>query len=330
MISNGLLNRIALKAFIACFIVVVFLYVMIFLIGERFPFGILFLYGPRFYYFVPVFILIFLSLLLGRSVFLWSLVFGFLTVFIFSGVVINLSEVSCAPEKSLRVVTYNVHRWSVSFDSFSSLIENVSPDLVAIQECAPSNWPTPEGWYRERFGESIILSRYPILEKDVYLRGRSASCLYCKIETPYGLVDFYCIDLLTPRRVVEALYEDLSKFRKYSKYKSKIVLDQRWLESLGLERWINNKKNNYKIIAGDYNLVTDSNIYKNIWSNYINAFDAEGKGFGFTKKTKINVFEYGSRIDHILTTSNISTIKCWLGPDLGSDHFPLIADLVIN
>lgn len=72
----------------------------------------------------------------------------------------------------------------------------------------------------------------------------------------------------------------------------------------------------------------DSTIYREFWQAYGNAFDRTGFGLGYTKQTVIRGRSYGLRIDHILTGSGWQATRCWVGPDLGSDHLPMIADLV--
>ena len=35
-------------------------------------------------------------------------------------------------------------------------------------------------------------------------------------------------------------------------------------------------------------------------------------------------------IDHILVSKNIVTARRWIGPETGSDHLPVFADLVLQ
>ena len=48
-----------------------------------------------------------------------------------------------------------------------------------------------------------------------------------------------------------------------------------------------------------------------------------GLGFGATKRTRW----FGVRIDHVLAGPGWTTERAWIGPDLGSDHLPMVADL---
>jgi endonuclease/exonuclease/phosphatase (EEP) superfamily protein YafD len=104
------------------------------------------------------------------------------------------------------------------------------------------------------------------------------------------------------------------------------MIGDRWYESSSLHGWIGSFPETNKIIAGDFNLTVDSPIYREIWSNYRNAFSDSAYGYGYTKFTKINRFRYSARIDHVLSTPGLRPVRARVGPDLGSDHFPLIAD----
>lgn len=82
------------------------------------------------------------------------------------------------------------------------------------------------------------------------------------------------------------------------------------------------------VVAGDFNLPVESTIYRESWRSWMNAFEARGRGFGYTKSE-------GSllriRIDHILATRQWFRVSgAWLGPDVGSDHRPVIADLMFR
>jgi hypothetical protein len=43
--------------------------------------------------------------------------------------------------------------------------------------------------------------------------------------------------------------------------------------------------------------------------------------------TVIRPFHFGAPVDHILVSRNIEVKHFEVGPDIGSDHLPLIADL---
>ena len=50
-----------------------------------------------------------------------------------------------------------------------------------------------------------------------------------------------------------------------------------------------------------------------------------GLEFGYTEWPRMHEMRFGIRIDHVLCTSDWRLRQCWLGPDIGCDHLPLIA-----
>lgn len=57
------------------------------------------------------------------------------------------------------------------------------------------------------------------------------------------------------------------------------------------------------------------------------AFSAMGFGIGNTTYVDKGGIKWGSRIDHILTRGRWHASRCWVGPDIGSDHRPVLADI---
>jgi endonuclease/exonuclease/phosphatase family metal-dependent hydrolase len=226
-------------------------------------------------------------------------------------------------------MTYNIHRWGVSPQEFSELLDQVRPDLVAIQECAPSRWKVPPEWHVERGVYSLVVSRYPITKVEKSRREHEVNGLYCVVAAPAGPIGFCCVDLLTPRRALDKVLDSETIFDLTQTNAATKRIDFRWQESEQLSSLLKQFPES-KIIACDFNLTTDSPIYRKFWSAYDNAFSRSEFGFGHTKKTKINIFRYTSRIDHILSTTDFLPLRCWIGPDFGSDHLPVIAEFALD
>ena len=78
------------------------------------------------------------------------------------------------------------------------------------------------------------------------------------------------------------------------------------------------------LLAGDFNTPGESGIYREYWDDFCNAFSASGWGFGYS-------YYYGLRcqvrVDHILGGSGWQSRRCWIGPDVGSPHRLVLADL---
>ncbi len=83
------------------------------------------------------------------------------------------------------------------------------------------------------------------------------------------------------------------------------------------------------VVMGDFNTPT--------WSPFFRSFlkrtglvDAAGTGWPATTRFSrrfAEFFHFGSPIDHILVSPSIEVRSFSLGPDVGSDHFPVVADL---
>ncbi|SCM74628.1 putative Endonuclease/exonuclease/phosphatase [uncultured Pleomorphomonas sp.] len=84
------------------------------------------------------------------------------------------------------------------------------------------------------------------------------------------------------------------------------------------------------VAMGDFNTPT--------WSPFFQSFlktsglvDAAGTGWPsttrFSRRWLVKRFYVGSPVDHILVSPNIEVKRFEVGPDIGSDHLPVIADL---
>jgi len=59
-------------------------------------------------------------------------------------------------------------------------------------------------------------------------------------------------------------------------------------------------------------------------ARYAFAFERAGWGYGYTRPTALP----WTRIDHLFAGPGWQWSRCRVGPDLGSDHLPLIAEVV--
>ena len=83
------------------------------------------------------------------------------------------------------------------------------------------------------------------------------------------------------------------------------------------------------IAMGDFNTPT--------WSPFFQAFlktsglvDASGTGWPATTRFSrrfAKLVHFGSPVDHILVSRDVEVQRFEVGPDIGSDHFPVVADL---
>ena len=315
--------------------IVVALYAAIMLqLGSRFSPMTVFLFAPRWIVALPLLPVLLIALCRPKSRLLFGVIAAWIVAFPILGLRANLptAETTLEPKEvqELRLLTSNVEGDN-GITQLEEMIAGDTFDFVALQECNKKKIELPAGWHHFRDGRLLVASRYPIRDIDRHRRHNPPSKwppvngVRCRVETPFGLVGICNVHMQSPRPTLERI---LTK----SGLKEPLISMQ-WLqqtnenrdrESEELVRWLN-EWDDLAIVAGDFNTPTESHIYRRDWSQFKNGFDQAGTGFGFTKWTEFRSFNYGMRIDHILTSKDWRTQNIKLGQDIGSDHLPVMA-----
>jgi vancomycin resistance protein VanJ len=144
---------------------------------------------------------------------------------------------------------------------------------------------------------------------------------------PAGEVCFATMHLYSPRRGLTSVLDQNTILRPSESGHLEEEIANRWQDSAEAAQALG-RIDRPKIIAGDLNMPADSAIYRTFWAGYRNAFGEAGLGFGYTEWPEMRKLWFGIRIDHVLCNDGWRPRSCWVGPDVGSDHLPLIADLV--
>jgi hypothetical protein len=227
--------------------------------------------------------------------------------------------------QSLSVMSVNLGGRVENIALIKEQIVNEQLVLIAFQETPKSEATkiVPQGWDIHCIGQMCLASAYKLK----YLNSQSRRVLggWGQLGLLYELqinerkIYVMNLHLETPRKG----YEDfqLSKLNFEAIFKN---TEQRYIESSIISSWLENKAP--VIILGDFNMPVESSIYRENFGHYNNAFNEAGFGFGFTKHIRI----LSVRIDHILTDDNFSVIEAKVGNDVGSDHSPILATLVLN
>jgi endonuclease/exonuclease/phosphatase (EEP) superfamily protein YafD len=304
------------------------------LAGERWWLATIMLFGPRWVYGAPLVLLIPAAAMLRRRL-LWPLaVAAVVVVWPIMGLCLPWGRVVAPDGPMLRVLTFNVAGEATTPDALLKLIETFQPDVVALEEsCAAEFYGWPKEWQVLQHGELLVASRYPmyeIPEIDHVYPGQVSlrwTLLQCVISTPDGDVDFCCIHLPSPRSGIATVLDQSTVLAPSRSGMVDEGTRKRRRQADEAARWVEGKSASV-ILAGDFNMTTDGSIYRGAWGRYRNAFSTSGSGFGNTIRAGTHGWQFGARIDHILTGSHWWPRRCWVGPDIGSDHLPLIADLV--
>jgi vancomycin resistance protein VanJ len=329
-------RRVMLAALAVAYLLVMsLLWILLRAAGDRWWFATVLLYAPRWLFGLPLVVLIPVSAWGNRRA-VWPLLAA-MAIFVFPimGLRIPLAWPSGTDKLPLRVVTCNMQGGKIAQDALVELVRTEQVDIVALQECdGDIRLPWPDGWHVLREGGLVVASRFPLRDKSHSRRAHPqsqwppANAMRCVVGAPSGDLGFCCIHLLSPRSGLEQVLDQGTILAPVRSRTLREVIEWRRWESEELKQWIDDFQRP-TIIAGDFNMPVDSAIYRDMWSSFANAFDAAGLGFGYTKLTSKRGWSYGARIDQILyNAGSFSCCNCWVGPDVGSDHFPLFADIL--
>jgi endonuclease/exonuclease/phosphatase family metal-dependent hydrolase len=307
----------------AYFIVVTAIWLFLRIEGDRNWLGTVMLFGPMWVTTLPLAVLI-----PGAAVFrrksLPVLIAG-------SAVAVFLLMGFCLPwrtafqrrgfVKPLRILTCNVHGKSV----LNKLIAANDPDIVILQE-----WPggkerplVGEGpWFVREDGELLISSRFPITKTQVFTNATwsdwGGSAARYDIAAPGGTLHLFNLHLGSPHRPFAAVMagKPMAKER-LEQYLVVRTEQSRVLSQLAADA------GNAVVLGGDFNTPCEGRVYHQYWSDFSDAYASAGFGVGHT------YFAHGAsvRIDHVLTGADWHCRECWVGPEVGSPHRPVIAEL---
>jgi endonuclease/exonuclease/phosphatase (EEP) superfamily protein YafD len=241
----------------------------------------------------------------------------------------SVSTTSASPastglsELPLRLVTFNLHHTNFGTPALSRFLADSHADVLSFEElpekplrsALPADLP-----HRARYGELLIASRYPIMVRPRVLWW-DVAMLYT-LNTPVGPVELVGLHLSSPHWAIadsldgstggpDELVQNIANRRN---------------EAQMLRQLIDRSNDQPLIIAGDFNLVPDSALFRENFSKVTDAWDASGLGFGWTYYHQFTMV----RIDHIVFNDWVRCQSCRVGPEIVSPHRPLIADLLIR
>lgn len=227
---------------------------------------------------------------------------------------------------SVKIVTANLGHIS-ELEPFLRLLTDENPDVIVFQELEPQYYEELKaflhsgGWFLEGGGPGLA-TRMKIRSVDAVdrrsLGGWGNLVVKYELESPVGLLYVFAVHLATPREGVQAF---IGREKDALMTMQKITSNQNE-ESLAASNFAAQFRP--VLVAGDFNLTEFNPIFRAYWSRYQDAFARRGLGFGFTKHTHW----HGARIDHILYDPFWKVTAVRVGPDVGGDHHPLIAQLV--
>jgi len=231
-------------------------------------------------------------------------------------------------EGPIRIITFNMNG-DMAGPLITGLIRGWEPDVIAIQECGGSAHQALLGLpgYNADIGDTCLLTRYPIVAidsmrgDDVLAAGGAAWISRYRLMGPRGEFDLTNVHLDTPRHAVEALTDGTSAATGTRTGKTEV----RHLESR-LARRLVDAGRGPRIVAGDFDMSTESAIFRAHWSSLTDAFGQVGFGFGYTRPAGW----IRRRIDHVLVDDAWVVKTARVLPDHGSDHLPVMVEVELK
>jgi endonuclease/exonuclease/phosphatase (EEP) superfamily protein YafD len=303
-------------------------------------------YLPFLVYLVPVVVALGLSFTLGWA---WRLAAaGALGLVLVSVMDLSLGRgrSDLPPDtpgtRTVRFMTYNIKSYRAVFrhDGFALLNEEIArqqPDILVMQDAheVARRGDLPRGMRAAlpqhtvyTYGQYAIASRFPLsgcAPADISLQQEKQEYVRCTVDIDGTRIDLVTAHLLTPREGLNATREErlggLAEWR--TNFADRLSQAERIATAMApLKR--------PTLVAGDLNAPEHSVVVRQ-WLDLglRDAFSAGGFGWGFTHGHSFKPGLSFLRIDHILVSPEIGVREAHVGGRHGSEHRPVVADLVI-
>lgn len=306
----------------------------------------LFLFSPRWAIALPLLVIFPLCLFKSRRSLWIALLSACIIVFPLCGLQVHFNN---PPDDdnddntlSLKLLTCNLGEGAPDIDRLVAMAREYQIDVIALQECSWSS-STPLfdqlGWQFQQKDNIAIGSRFPLGEAEVIAQQppshyNAVAAVACELALPssIGSDDVSATKDLAESTKVEIIAVHLPTFRPaLEKIRGLDFTAGNEINLLGAEyrmvaTAIRQRADQFEsptVLAGDFNIPIESYCYKEQWDEYQNAFTAVGKGFGFSKYTRL----HGIRIDHVLVDPQWKILSAVVEEGLGGDHRPVIVKL---
>lgn len=265
---------------------------------------------------------------------------GLLPLFWVAGPIMGLCWSPAAPDaetKSFRVMSYNVEWGRQDAAAIARTIGLARSDLVLLQDgsgqLAGGLRAAYPDWHLAEAGQYIVLSRFPLQAVEVVPLSFSGDTSYlsptylrCRVRFAERTLTVFNTHLLTPRHSLVAL--------RRTGGLAKGLLEgnaaQRLEQAARLARDLRREKGPV-LLAGDLNAPTQSLVCRQLFrAGLRDSFADGGRGYGYTFGHSLRLRHSFLRIDHILVSRHWRVLRCWTGAADGSDHRPVITDLLLE
>ncbi len=230
---------------------------------------------------------------------------------------LNKPAAPAAAGSSLRALLLNVHTRLGDVDSVAAVIRNVDPDILVLEEVT-STWLVDLQPVLSRYPHSIHEAREDnfgiALFSKLSLNGQGA------VEIGEAGVPSIFVEAQneTSQFTVLATHPLPPTSAAYSQWRNGQLAE--------LPKWVQ-KAESPVLLLGDLNVTPWSPYFGRLLrdSNLIDS--SRGRGLCPTWPSFLPLLRIP--IDHCLHAAEIQIVARWRGPNVGSDHFPLVVDFVV-
>lgn len=226
-----------------------------------------------------------------------------------------------ATDSGVKIISFNVHRNTRAMPDLETFVRKARADVVILQEVGMHPQTPAEQlttafphWHAYRDHENFILSRWPLTQQASYPQ-RIAPALSFTTAVVEGPIRFRLVTGHWTRPHVQKGWKGF----EYG-VRSQLNDYRQTIEILG------NHQNLPLILAGDFNLTPRQAIYRHMKGRLKDCWEEAGFGPGWTHWTRFPML----RIDHVFVSPSLDTTMAIVGPNLGSDHFPLLVGVTMD
>ncbi len=262
----------------------------------------------------------------------WLMAGCFLFLAIISFIIIfdgleKTPPVETANSKTYKIFQSNLLYKNANVDRFLSVLETEKPDIVILLEFT-KNWRKPvlnNPWIKQEYPHVLtndqtlehlsqlgILSRYPLTEIELQNLQHGADNWIMKARAQ-----------INERQSLEITTVHPYHPTNWWQTKQQTI----FFNYLATTEAIN--KNPYRIMAGDFNAPHWFKRFIHMkQSAQLKEFSPSGKSFLNTWPNSVPSF-LRLPIDHFLFSQHIGIVNQKLGPDIGSDHYPIVTTITL-
>lgn len=247
-------------------------------------------------------------------------------------------------EGHLRVMTYNVKAYLADTrpQNVANIVAEVvghDADIIVMQDAdglidarSPAAVPLRTA-FRDRqlyeFGQYIVASRVPMRDcrpEGIPYRGQTHTYVRCTVQAFGQDVELLAVHLVSPRVGLNAArFERLAGLDDWQEN-----FDDRMTQARTLAGVLSTTLRPV-ILAGDLNATQHSPVLAVLRSTGLrDAFATAGFGYGYTHGHSLRPGISFLRIDHVMVSEQLGVRDAFAGGRGGSDHRPVIADLVLR